>query len=227
MDKSIFRKSSDKAVIEEIAFILDQNNIHYEIIDNEKDFDPSFVTNVSKIDYQLLVFKDDFEVANESISNYFAKEVTVPEDYYLLDYSNEELEDILYKKDEWNEFDYEVAKKILKNRGKNINDEDLILLNKKRTLVLKNEYEKPKEVENFIIIGYVFSVLGCILSLFWGILIFVSYAIAIAIIKLKKQLPNGERIYYFNQKDRKHGKNILYLSLAFTIFWTLLLIIKS
>lgn len=227
MDKSIFRKSSDKAVIEEIAFILDQNNIHYEIIDNEKDFDPSFVTNVSKIDYQLLVFKDDFEVANESISNYFAKEVTVPEDYYLLDYSNEELEDILYKKDEWNEFDYEVAKKILKNRGENINDEDLILLNKKRTLVLKNEYEKPKEVENFIIIGYVFSVLGCILSLFWGILIFVSYAIAIAIIKLKKQLPNGERIYYFNQKDRKHGKNILYLSLAFTIFWTLLLIIKS
>jgi len=227
MDKSIFRKSSDKAVIEEIAFILDQNNIHYEIIDNEKDFDPSFVTNVSKIDYQLLVFKDDFEVANESISNYFAKEVTVPEDYYLLDYSNEELEDILYKKDEWNEFDYEVAKKILKNRGKNINDEDLILLNKKRTLVLKNEYEKPKEVEHFIIIGYVFSVLGCILSLFWGILIFVSYAIAIAIIKLKKQLPNGERIYYFNQKDRKHGKNILYLSLAFTIFWTLLLIIKS
>jgi hypothetical protein len=63
--------------------------------------------------------------------------------------------------------------------------------------------------------------------LFWGILIFVSYAIAIAIIKLKKQLPNGERVYYFNEKDRKHGKNILYLSLAFTIFWTLLLIIKS
>jgi hypothetical protein len=126
MDKSIFRKSSDKAVIEEIAFILDQNNIHYEIIDNEKDFDPSFVTNVSKIVYQLLIFKEDFEVANESISNYFAKEVTIPEDYYLLDYSNEELEEILYKKDEWNEFDYEVAKKILKNRGENINDEDLI-----------------------------------------------------------------------------------------------------
>ncbi|MDY0931295.1 hypothetical protein [Chryseobacterium sp. CFBP8996] len=227
MDKSIFRKSSDKAVIEEIAFILDQNNIHYEIIDNEKDFDSSFVTNVSKIVYQLLILKEDFEVANESISNYFAKEVTIPEDYYLLDYSNEELEEILYKKDEWNEFDYEVAKTILKNRGENINDEDLILLNEKRTLALRNGYEKPKEVENYIIIGYIFAVLGCILSLFWGILIFVSYAIAIAIIKLKKQLPNGERVYYFNEKDRKHGKNILYLSLAFTIFWTLLLIIKS
>lgn len=227
MDKSIFRKSSDKAVIQEIAFILDQNTIHYEIIDNEKDFDPSFVTDVSKIDYQLLISKDDFETANECISSYFAKEVSIPEDYYLLDYSNEELKEILYKKDEWNEFDYEITKKILKNRGENISDQDLTLLNEKRSLALRNEYEKPKEVENYIIIGYIFSVLGCILSLFWGILIFVSYGIAIAIIKLKKQLPNGERIYYFNQKDRKHGKNILYLSLTFTIFWILLLVFKS
>ncbi|UOU97562.1 hypothetical protein MUU74_13790 [Chryseobacterium daecheongense] len=224
--KSIFRKSINKFVIEEIASVLDSHSIGYEIIDNEKDFDPSFVTNPGKIEYQLLIDKDDFEAANKAVSEYFAHEVVIPEDYYLSEYSNEELKEVLFKKDEWNEFDYEAAKKILKSRGENITEQELDSFDKQRFESLK-DYENPEQVKNYIILGYIFAVIGCVVSLFWGILIFVSYAIALAIIKLKKQLPNGERVYYFNEKDRNHGKRILKLSLVFTAFWILFAVIRN
>lgn len=224
--KSIFRKSINKFVIEEIASVLDSHSIGYEIIDNEKDFDPSFVTNPGKIEYQLLIDKDDFEAANKAVSEYFAHEAVIPEDYYLSEYSNEELKEVLFKKDEWNEFDYEAAKKILKSRGENITEQELDSFDKQRLESLK-DYENPEQVKNYIILGYIFAVIGCVVSLFWGILIFVSYAIALAIIKLKKQLPNGERVYYFNEKDRNHGKRILKLSLVFTAFWILFAVIRN
>ncbi|MCU7613690.1 hypothetical protein N0B16_04500 [Chryseobacterium sp. GMJ5] len=225
--KSIFRKSIDKFIIEEIASILQNHSIPYEIIDNEKDFDPSFISNPGKIEYQILISRDDFDIADQLISDYFTHEVTIPEGYYLLEYSDEELMEIILKKDEWNEFDYQAAKNILQNRGKVISQEEIVMMNKKRLETLQDGYENPKEVESYIITGYIFAVIGCLVSLLWGMLIFVSYAIALAIIKLKKQLPNGERVYYFNEKDRKHGKRILVLSILFTVFWLAIYIIKE
>ena len=225
--ESIFRKSINKSVIEEIASVLEKHSIEYTIIDNKKDFDPNFVANPSKIEYQIIIFRDNFEIANQALSQYYSHNITIPEGYYLLEYSDEDLKEILIKKDEWNEFDYELTKKILKDRGEEITQHEIDLINNKRLESLKNEYENPQEVKNYIIIGYIFAFVGCLLSMVWGMLMFVSYAIAIAIIKLKKQLPNGERVYFFNEKDRKHGKRILILSLLFTTFWILLFVIKE
>ncbi|MBW8522674.1 hypothetical protein K0U91_14285 [Chryseobacterium chendengshani] len=225
--KSIFRKSIDKFIIKEVASILEVHSINYQIISNEKDFNPSFITDTNKIEYQLLIDKDDFDVANKAVSSYYAQETSIPEEYYLLDYSNEELKEILYKKDEWNEFDYGAANKILKERGENITDEEINTINQNRLNSLRYEYENPQEVKNYIIVGYIFAIAGCILSLLWGMLIFVSYAIAIVVIKLRKQLPSGESIYYFNEKDRKHGKRILILSLIFTTIWISIFIMNE
>lgn len=225
--ESIFRKSNDQHIIEEITSILSRHSIPYRTIDNEKDFDPSFTPNPGRIQYQVLISDSDFEIANKAVSEYYAQEVAIPEDYYLLEYSDEELKEILFKKDEWNEFDYEAAKKILKERGEDVSEEELEGINQMRLDSLRNDYEKPQEVKNYITIGYIFAIIGCLFSLAWGMLIFVSYAIAIAIIKLKKQLPNGERVYYFNEQDRKHGQRILWLSIIFTVFWMIIIIIRN
>lgn len=225
--ESVFRKSNDKYVIEEIALVLDRHSIVYKIIDNEKDFVPSFISDPGRIQYQLLISDIDFEIANKAIQDYYANEVIIPEGYYLLDYSNKELNEILFKKDEWNEFDYEAAKKILTERGEKISDDEIKIINNIRLESLKHDYENPKEVKNYITFGYIFAIIGFILSLAWGSVMFVSYAIAIAIIRLKKQLPNGKRVYYFNEKDRNHGKRILWLSIAFTIFWIVIIMIKN
>lgn len=224
---SVFRKSSDKYIIEEIASVLDRYSIIYKTVDNEKDFDPSFSTNQLRVVYQILIADDDFMIANKALSDYYANEIDIPEDYYLFEYSDDELKDIIFKKDEWNEFDYEAAKRILKQRGENISDEEIDVIDGKRLNSLRNDYENPKEVKNYVILGYIFAIIGCILSLVWGLLIFVSFGIAIAIIKLKKQLPNGERIYYFNERDRKHGQRILWLSIIFTVFWMTIFITRN
>lgn len=63
---SIFRTSSNKSIIEETTSILDQHSIVYRIIDNEKDFDPSFVNNPGKLQYQILISDMDFDMANHA-----------------------------------------------------------------------------------------------------------------------------------------------------------------
>ena len=222
--ESIFRTSSNKNIIEEISSVLEHHSIVYRVIDNEKDFDPSFISNPGRVHYQILISDMDFEIANRAVSDYYASEIKIPEDYYLYEYSDAELKEILLKKDEWNEFDYEAAKIILRDKGENISDEELHAFNQARIDSLKDNYENPREVKNYITIGYILAVTGCILSLEWGMLLFFSYGIALAIIKLKKQLPNGERVYYFKENDRKHGKRILWLSVVFTFFWMIFII---
>ena len=143
MEKVIFRKSINKSIIEEVASILERENIDFQLIDNEKYFDATFVTDPSKIEYQLLIQKEDFENAETLITKYYSENLIIPEDYYLKEFSDEELIEIIYKKDEWNEFDYEVAKSILKDRGIVISETDIERINSERLEKLKTNYEKP------------------------------------------------------------------------------------
>jgi REP element-mobilizing transposase RayT len=227
MENSIFRKSINKAIIEEIAFVLEDNHIPFKLVDNEKYFDATFVNNASKIEYQIMIDRSDFEKAEEIMTDYYSKNMVIPEDYYLKEFSDNELKEIIYKKDEWNEFDYEVAKKLLAERGIIISDIEINQINSERLESLKKNYDKPDDVKNLITFGYIFAVIGCLASFFMGFLLFISYGISLAILKSKKQLPNGERVYYFNKEDRRHGKRILMISIVFTVFWTIFFMCKN
>jgi len=227
MENSIFRKSINKAIIEEIAFVLEDNHIPFKLVDNEKYFDATFVNDASKVEYQIMIDRADFDKAEEIMTNYFAQNLEIPEDYYLKDFTNDELREIIYKKDEWSEFDYELAKKLLSERGIIISENEINQINSDRLESLKKNYEKPEDVKNLIILGYIFSIIGCLASFFIGFLLFISYGISLAILKSMKQLPNGERVYYFNKQDRRHGKRILIISIVFTVFWTILFAYKN
>ena len=192
MEKVIFRKSINKSIIEEVASILERENIDFQLIDNEKYFDATFVTDPSKIEYQLLIQKEDFENAETLITKYYSENLIIPEDYYLKEFSDEELIEIIYKKDEWNEFDYEVAKSILKDRGIVISETDIERINSERLEKLKTNYEKPNEVKNLIILGYIFSVIGFFASFVMTFCLFISYGVSLVILKLKKQLPKTD-----------------------------------
>ena len=111
-----------------------------------------------------------------------------------------ELYDILLKSDEWNKFDYSLAQKILRDRGKNIDKELLDSLKKQRLedLAKPDENQKP-----WIIAGYVFALLGGFLGLIIGYFLWTS----------KKTLPNGQKVYSYSSNDRKHGKYIFYIAL--------------
>jgi hypothetical protein len=43
---------------------------------------------------------------------------------------------------------------------------------------------------------------------------------------MKKTLPNGESVYQFSEKDRKHGTVFLFGGIFFFIFWILFFALK-
>ena len=121
---------------------------------------------------------------------------SVDKDYYLFNFTDLELMEVITKRDEWGHLDFILAQKILKERGKEIKPEVVELLKKQRL----EELAKPEENQKaWIYAGYITAVLGGFLG------IFIGWHLS----TYKKTLPNGDRVYGHSQSDRKHGNRIL------------------
>ncbi|SDI28966.1 hypothetical protein SAMN05421846_10626 [Chryseobacterium taeanense] len=204
---SVHRKFIYKDDALELARILEENYFVYELTDNSSKLDASFGGDINTKQYELKIRKDDF-IEVEKIEEDLVKNdlENVEKSYHLFDYSDEELIEIVTKKDEWNKFDYLLAQKILKERGKEINPELLYVINKQRIESLSVQEESPVWL---IIIGYVSAFFAGFLGIFIG-----GY-----LMYYKKALPNGDRIYGFNRNDRSHGQNILIISAIAFFVW--------
>src|SRR5690242_12247312 len=114
-----FKIFKNKEVAEEIATILEQNGILYFIEYDVMAFDASYANNDLEKDYRLKIKQQDFEKANTILQNYYKAQLDkVDKDYYLFDFTDEELREIIAKPDEWGEFDYQLAQKLLADKGK-------------------------------------------------------------------------------------------------------------
>ena len=70
---------------------------------------------------------------------------------------------------------------------------------------------KPEENQvTWIIAGYFFAIIGGLLGIIIGY----------SLMNSKKTLPNGVQVYSYNNKDRKHGKNIFYIEIIVIILFT-------
>ncbi|RKR10519.1 hypothetical protein C8C83_2196 [Flavobacterium sp. 90] len=195
----------------ELELLLNKNNIKTVIGDNIPPLDVSFSGSTLRNQYEIKIDPSDFEKAEVILEKDTENLLdTIDKDYYLLDFTNEELYEILLNSDEWNVFDYKLAQKLLTDRGKTIDSEMLASLKKERLKTLAKPEENQKA---WIIAGYVFALLG------GGIGIVIGYSLW----RSKKTLPNGERIYSYNAEDRKNGQRIFLISI---IIFPIALIIK-
>ena len=97
-----FKLFPDKPTAEDFAEVLKQNNIDYKIEEDSLVFDASFANHPLARDYVIAVKQSDFKSASIAYDDYFARRLNdVPADYYLLQFSADELLDILAKPDEW------------------------------------------------------------------------------------------------------------------------------
>ena len=147
--------------------LLSDNKIDFEVENNSKIFDPSFANNDFEKEYIVKIHPNDFEKVYDLEEEIIKNEIqNTPEDYYLFDYNNSELLDIINKRDEWNAFDYYLAKKILNDRGNLITEEKIIEIKKERI----EELKKTTEIKSiWIILLYIITILGIFLPLFIGI----------------------------------------------------------
>jgi hypothetical protein len=202
-----FQQFNDAELAKELGQRLEEGGIEYRSEDNRKFFDPSFANNTLQYDIDIKVREDDFERANKVLGDFYQKSLeNVEDDYYLLKFSDDELTEIVSKPDEWGHFDYQLAKKLLKDRGKEVNHEIAEQLKEQRI----KELTKPEKTDwVWLYLGYSSAILGGIFGI----------VIGCAIAYLRKTLPNGQRIYVYEDNQRNHGIKMILISCVSIFFW--------
>jgi hypothetical protein len=202
MELITYKKFNEQSQVERLTDFLKANEIDFEVVVDRNSLDTLYGANHLTKQFFVKIKMEDFAKADSILLSLSEKELSsVGRDHYLFDFTDEELFEILSKPDEWNEMDYMLSKKILRDRGKEINDHTIELLRKQRI----SELAKPEEGHrNWMYAGYIFALLGGLLGIFigWHLSTF------------KKTLPNGSRVYGYSETDRKHGNRILVIGLV-------------
>ena len=213
----IFHTFSDEETATDFAEKLTASDIVYklEIIPNT--LDASLLGASSGPDIVIKLCPTDFEKAHQPLGSYYKLLIeSVDKDYYLFEFSNKELLEIISKPDEWGYLDYQLAQKILGDRGQNI---DAATIQKYKDDRIKELAEPGKASKSLIILGYCFFIpFGSIVSILIGRHLLFD----------KKTLPNGQSVFSFTDKDHRHGKRmikigtvLLIISVIVRILWAI------
>lgn len=178
-----FKKLADHTQASVLVKLLRDNNIKCKLVEVASSWDASFGGGELTRVFEVKILQSDFNRANNILENQAEASIShVDKDHYLFEFTNEELFDILLKPDEWNEFDYKLATKILNDRGENVSEE---LINSIKNQRIKG-LEKPEvSQKTWIYAGYLFSLLGGILGVFIGWHIW----------RATKVLPDGRKVF--------------------------------
>ncbi len=203
-----YQRFNDRHAATALAGLLDQHNVAYRLEDHSLGFDATFANTGLGKEYRVKLRKADFaladalqlEIANELIEG-------VDQDHYLFGFSDAELAEVVLKRDEWSKFDFLLAQKILKDRGREISPDAIAALSRQRLATLA----KPEESQaRWVVVGYVLAVLGGLAGVFIGI----------HLLTHKRTLPNGDRVIAYAAADRKHGRRITIIGLVFLAIGT-------
>jgi hypothetical protein len=200
-----YRQSFDVSLLHELGATFKAHNIPYQIDDHTMQFDVSYANNPLDKDFRLKILQKDFVQADELLADYYAPLVAdAPADYYLFSFSKIELMDIFRKPDEWGDFDKQLARKILRDKGHSITEQTEDMLYAQRMISLS----APDRDDSFrIILGYIFAFVFPLIGMIFG-----GY-----LAMHKRVLPNGEQVHASNDADRKSGKIILLISFVMLI----------
>ena len=193
----LFRAFNDLDSLNEFSELLEHHQIPFKVDDSKQRFDVTFSNNDTTRFYQIKIRVQDQERV-QAIADQLDLELikSMPTDYYLFDFTEEELKDVIKKNFEWSNFDVKLATKLLADKGIVVTQEE-IQLKKQEHLDLLDEPEKENKL--VIICGYILCFLGGILGV----------VIAIALLNAKKTNSAGIRVPTYSANTRKHAKNML------------------
>jgi hypothetical protein len=201
----LFQSFIDEAEAMPVIEIFKESGIEYEVEQFKEPLDSILAGDVIRDKFYLKIMSQDFHRANEVLNQAILKNIpNIEKDYYLFSFSNQELQEIINKPDEWSRQDLLVAKDLLNKRGISISDEKINTIKNTRT----KELGMPEKGNSaWIIFGYILALLGGVMSMIIGL----PYLVA------KKTLPDGSRVYVYDQGTRNHGKAISILWIGMTV----------
>lgn len=172
-----FKKYSNATLARETQQLLEANGIACRLADNGASLDGSFGRGFT--DYEIQLYRGDFEKAEKLLEERAAEWIEeLPKDYYLFSFTDEELYEVIQKKDKWNEIDYVLAHKLLAERGNPVTE---VLEQQLR----KQRLDELAEPENAGAVGRR------------------SVIMSYMIYTQKKTLPDGRTVYAYTKKDRE------------------------
>lgn len=196
-----------------VAELLEKNNIFMKIDKEQLPEDSVFAGNTLLTQICINIKPEDLEIAQNLIGG--LEEVNIDKlepDYFLFEFTDEELIDMLKKPDEWSMNDFHWALEILKQRGKEPEKTQVETWKKERLEVLSQpEAVTSKHVNT----AYFFCILGGIIGI----------AMGRHINSFKKTLPNGQKVYTYDPESRKKGMGIATFGFICLIAEVILLLI--
>ncbi len=144
----------------------------------------------------------------------------VEPDYYLLSFTTEELRDVIIKKDEWGDYDYQLALALLEKQGITYTEPQMEELRSSRLETLAQPVDLPVIWQ---VIGFCspFLALTIMIPFAW-IFSFLGIFIGAFVRMSKKTLPDGTRRYAFAPKTRNTGTWMILSSIVLLVVcWTL------
>jgi hypothetical protein len=195
-----FKTGSTLEEANEIVTILAEHQIPSKVTEDTGDLDASLLGESPLKKFEVYINENDL-IKAESVYVKIAEEDidSIDLDYYLFQFTNEELLDLLVNKNEWSELDVILSRKILLNRGVKIDESEL----EQKQLERKEELSKPEGGQlGWLIFGYISIPFGGFIGLVVGYFIW----------QAKNKLPSGEKVPAYSEKVRMHGKIIFLIS---------------
>ncbi|SHE65535.1 hypothetical protein [Pedobacter caeni] len=205
-----FRTFNDYGLAQEMATTLAKHQVDCRIENTSLPFDISFANNQVNHEYRIKLKSEDFQRANEVLIEEASEQLDeVEPDHYLFGFSDEELIQLISKRDEWSDYDFLLAQRILKERGRVLKDAELAGMEEKRLQEL-NEYEKINP--GWLYAGFLFALLGGVFGIIMGWFISTN----------TKTLPNGKKRYCYAEADRKKGMTMLIIGILVLVLCLIL-----
>lgn len=208
MSFEVFRKYPTIQEATELTDVLKENNISF-LLEDFTNKSEIVGFSVQNLDLKVIVKAriEDFPKIETLVDNTLKVSLDqVDKEHYLFSFTDEELTEIIVKPNDWSNYDYKVAELILNNRGVSVSPKFIESIKKQRYNKLS---EKESYSSTWLIIGYISAFLGGLLG----------FAIGLSLWLMKKRLPNGEKVYIYDDNNRKHGKRITMIGFIMTLVY--------
>lgn len=203
-------KSFDTAEIASLLTdLLAENSIPFEVYGPEgkiEDFD----REGSYSSLEINVLESDFDKVDKLIEDRADQELeTVAKDYFIFEFSNDELKEVLIHADEWSALDLALAHKLLKDRGEPMDKDQLEIWRAER---IAKSAEPQDASQGWVVISYVLAFILPLISLITGLVY----------MRAKKIDLNDNAVPKYSAETKKHGKMLFTISLFMMIIYTIL-----
>jgi len=210
-----FLSFTDEDLAKFVAEKLKANDIRFVIEKSKPLLDTSLVDTSLDQNIHIKLQRVDFQKGHKVLEDYYKAQIDqVDNGYFLFFFTDEELREIISKPDEWGHFNYQLAQKILKERGYGIDDTELVDLKEER---IKDLAQPERAGRLLLFFGYCFIPFGIIVGFLIGRHLFYS----------RRTLPNGQMVFYYTDADRRHGNRIMIISGVIFILSILVLAIVT